>query len=60
MNKECFVKKGTSPSAALYPAFARPARTGVTNAAARGPATASGPVRRGGHEDHFVEDNIPR
>ncbi len=34
MNKECFIKEGASPSAALYPAYARAASTGVTNAAA--------------------------
>ncbi len=38
MNKECFVKKGESPSAALYPAYARAASTGVTNAAADTPS----------------------
>ncbi len=38
MHKECFVKRAASPSAALYPAYARAASTGVTNAAADTPS----------------------
>ncbi len=38
MHKKEFIKEGASPSAALYPAYARAASTGVTNMAADTPS----------------------